>query len=333
MSFPEDKSNYEQAILEFPEQFDKGIELARDVKIDGTFSSAAICGMGASSMAAELLSEVASGTKPIRGVRQYYLPREIIEDTLIITSSYSGNTEETLVCYDIAKQQNLKMIGVSQNGKLLEKCQEDSTPFVKYPDMPTGFQPRWAFGLSFATLGRLLENHDIMPGFTEELASGTSSLKMDETRKQGEKNAEKLYKKEPAIYGPQKFAYLARLWQIDLNEDAKVPASWNSFPEANHYETTGYTQGFGNRIAVMIRDVDDSSHIPERMEITAKLLKEKGVDTVFVDIRSGQGNDGTIAAILQGTLLCMWTCYYLAKMYKIDPAPTEMVEKLKKRLS
>lgn len=336
MSFPEDKNNYEKVIKEFPEQLQQGIDLAANTKISGEFSAAAICGMGASSMATELLSAALPGPQPLWAVRGYDLTREITKDTLIIVSSYSGNTEETLACYKTARQKKLPLIGVTRGGRLGELCRQDSIPLVEYPEPTAGFQPRWGFGLSFAVLGKILENHAIFPGFTAALQKATPTItdKVDgELRTTGETIATALFEKEPAVYSSQKLSHLARIWQIDLNEDAKIPASWNYFPEANHYETTGYSRTSGNRVAVMLRDPDDRPRIKERMEITARLLEEKGVATVFADIPSGHNLETMIGAILSGKILSMWTCYYLAKMYKIDPAPTEMVEKLKKMLS
>jgi glucose/mannose-6-phosphate isomerase len=335
MSFSEDKSNYEKVILEFPRQLQQGIDLVGETKIEGIFSAVAVCGMGASSMATELLSAVVPGTQPLWAVRQYNLPREITDRTLVIASSYSGNTEETIACYEDAKQKQLALIGVTRGGRLGELCRRDRIPMIEYPEPTVGFQPRWGFGLSFAVLGKILENHDILPGFTAALQKITPALTAKvskELRTNGEAIAKALFKKVPAVYSSQKLSHLARIWQIDINEDAKTPASWNYFPEANHYETTGYSQNSDNRVAVMLRDSDDHPRIKQRMEITARLLQEKGIATVFADIPSGHSPDTLISAILSGKILSMWTCYYLAKMSKIDPAPTEMVEKLKKML-
>jgi hypothetical protein len=78
----------------------------------------------------------------------------------------------------------------------------------------------------------------------------------------------------------------------------------------------------------MLRDPQDPPRIAERMKLTAALLKEKGVDSVFVDLPAGN----VLYRLLGGILISMWTAYHLAALYKIDPAPTEMVEKLKKML-
>ncbi len=324
-----DKHNYRKAIDNFPKFVKQGIDLARNTKVEGDFDRAVICGMGASSMAAELISTISENDKYIFAARSYKLPREVNESTLVIISSFSGNTEETLSCYDETIKRGLKIIGVYKGGKLQEKCEADNVTHLNYPEMWSGFQPRWGFGLSFATLTTILENCGVVDGLTKKLETAANKLEKETASSVGEKTAQALFKKEPAIYGPLDLAYLARIWQINLNEDAKVPASWNNFPEANHYETTGYTQTDGNRVAVMLRDPEDHPRIAERMKITVELLLEKHVSSVIIDLPKGD----KVYRLLTGILLSMNTCYYLAKLYKIDPAPTEMVEKLKGMLS
>jgi len=329
MPIPTDKHNYAKAITDFPKFTIQGVELAKKIEIDGDFKNAAICGMGASSMAAELIRTVAAGAKPIWGVRQYFLPREATKETLVIASSYSGNTEETLACYGNAREEGMTIIGATRGGKLKKMCQQDETPLIEYPTMWEGFQPRWAFGLSFATLATILGKANIIDDLSDKIITAANSLDPGSFMEQGKNIADQIYGMEPAIYGPQSLPHLARIWQIDLNEDAKVPASWNYFPEVNHYELTGYTQETGNRIAVMLKDPEDNPRIHERMEKTAAILSDKNVKTVFVELPKGDD----LARIFGGTIIGMWTAYHLAKKAGIDPAPTEMVEKFKKMLS
>lgn len=329
MTFEQDKHNYAKAINEFPNQVTQGIELAKAAKVEKDFESALICGMGASSMATEIIAEVMNSTKPIIGVRKYYLPAQADQKTLVIASSYSGNTEETLACLGNALEEKMSVIGLSTNGKLQEICEKEEIPLVTYPKMEEGFQPRWAFGYSFAAIMTVLGNCQIIPDMTAELKKAARQIDIEDLRIEGQKIAKQIGDKEPAIYGPQTLSHLARVWQISFNEDAKIPASWNSFPEANHYETTGYTQTDGNRVAIMINDPADNPRIKERMEITAKLLQGKNVETIFTNLPEG----GNIYRLLSGIVLGMWVSYHLAKAKEIDPAPTVMVEKLKTMLS
>jgi glucose/mannose-6-phosphate isomerase len=325
---PYDKHHYEKAILSFPQQLLQGMELAQAIKVDGHFTSAAICGMGASSLAVELIDALSDTNFPLYAARGYHLPRPTNEQTLVILSSFSGNTEETLSCFAEAKERRLKIVGLSKDGQLEKDCNENKIPFVKYPEQWEGFQPRWGIGYSIAALATILENGGLLKNVVAKIKNSAEQLQPETWRATGKQLAQKLFNKEPAIYGPAKLAYLARFWQMNFNEDAKVPAAWNYFSEVNHYETTGYTQGSTNRVVVILRDPDEHPQIIKRQAITAQLLQEKGVPVEFVDLPHGD----TATRLFSGIVISMWTALYLSDLYKIDPAPTEMVEKLKKML-
>ncbi|EKD49211.1 MAG: hypothetical protein ACD_63C00222G0001 [uncultured bacterium] len=325
----QDKHNYKKAIEEFPDQITQALELAKDAKVHGDFDSACICGMGASAFARDLITTYASNTNPIWVAREYNLPREITDKTLILASSYSGNTEETLSCFNEAKERGLKIIGFSKNGKLEELCDKHNIPLVKYPNIGEDYQPRWAFGYSFGAMTKALMNCKVIPNTEEELQKLPEKLENLDFEKQAKDAAKKIFKKIPLVFGPQKLKYVARIWQVNFNESAKIPAYWNYFPEVNHFELTGYTQKLCDMIAIMLRDKEDIPRISERMDITAKLLAEKGIETVFIDLPKGE----LLVRMFGGILLSMWTSYFLAEKYGVDPAPTEMVEKLKKMLS
>lgn len=326
---PQDKHHYEKAILTFPAQLVAGIKLAQDVKVDGDFNSAAICGMGASSLAVELIDALADTAFPLYPARGYSLPRPTNERTLVIVSSFSGNTEEALSCFAEAQARKLKIIGVTKGGQLEKLCLKNKIPLVKYPEQLPGFQPRWGIGYSLAALTTVLQNCGLLKNVVGQIKTAAEKLRPETWRVTGEKLAYKLFHKEPAIYGPASLGYLARFWQMNFNEDAKVNAAWNYFPEVNHYETTGYTQGDGNRLVIIIRDPLDTDRIRKRQEITAQLLLEKEVPVEFVDLPQ---SDNAAFRLLSGLIISMWTSLYLSDRYDVDPAPTEMVEKLKKLL-
>lgn len=324
---PHDQHQYEKAILNFPQQLIQGINLAKNVKVDGSFSGAVICGMGASSIAADLLEALADTPFPIWTARGYSLPRSVTDQTLVIVSSYSGNTEESLSCLDEARQRRLKIIGLSKGGQLEKICRQSNIPFVKYPEQWEGFQPRWGVGFSLSAIATVLQNCGLLKDVSTKIKVAAEKLQPENWRSAGQKLAAKLLNKEPAVYGPSRL-YLSRFWQMNFNEDAKITAACNYFPEVNHYETTGYTQGAKNRAVVIIRDPEEHPQILRRQEITAKLLSEKKVPVEFVDLPRGD----TAYRLFSGLMISMWTALYLSDLYQIDPAPTEMVEKLKKML-
>lgn len=319
-----DKHHYEKAILNFPEQLKQGIALAQNIKRDGPFNSTVICGMGASSIGADLLEALADTNFPFWTARGYNLPRSVTDHTLVLVSSYSGNTEESLSCLTEAQKRQLKIIGLSKGGQLEKICRRDKIPFVKYPEQWEGFQPRWGVGLALAATATVLQNCGLLKEVSTKIKDAAEKLQPENWRPTGQKLATQLFNKVPAVYGPSRL-YLSRFWQMNFNEDAKIPAACNYFPEVNHYETTGYTQGAQNRIVVIIRDPAEHPRILQRQEVTAQLLQEKDVPIEFVDLP--RGDDAY--RLFSGLIISMWTALYLSDLYKIDSAPTEMVEKLK----
>ncbi|MBI2041721.1 MAG: hypothetical protein HYT20_01715 [Candidatus Nealsonbacteria bacterium] len=138
----------------------------------------------------------------------------------------------------------------------------------------------------------------------------------------------------PIIYASSRLKYLdlARIWKIKFNENSKIPAFCNYFPELNHNELVGFeNNGYPVSIAtsiIILRDDLDLPRIKERIELTAEILKPTGVQAQFVDIK---GED-ILYKIFDNILLSDWTSYYLALEYKIDPTPVKLNDEFKKLL-
>jgi len=138
----------------------------------------------------------------------------------------------------------------------------------------------------------------------------------------------KLNHKIPVIYSSQDNRLLAKLWKISLNENAKIPAFFNFFPELNHNEMVGWTKNLGSFHLLFLKDKDDLPRIKKRMEFTADLLKRQNLPLDFVEIEGQNPLEKIFWAVSFGD----WLSYHLALFYGVDPTPVTMVEELKKRL-
>ncbi|OGI16589.1 MAG: bifunctional phosphoglucose/phosphomannose isomerase [Candidatus Moranbacteria bacterium RIFCSPHIGHO2_02_FULL_40_12b] len=332
-----DKQNLRQIIIDSPKQIKDGLKLAEGININGNFNSLMISGMGGSSLPANILRiylndlYVRNPEKNKRfGIfqnRSYSLPPEAYENCLNFFSSYSGNTEETILSFKEAVKNNLPSVGFASGGKILEMCQENSIPCVV---IPSGIQPRYAIGYSFAAMFQVLSNMGMVENKAEELIG--LSRKLEKTmlalEEKGRELAGKLVGKIPVIYSSAKFKSLAMIWKIKINENAKIPSFYNFYPELNHNEMIGYTLPQGKFHVITLLDKNDHPQNIKRMEITAEMLKEKGIGTTIIEIE----NDNIFNTIFSTLLLGDWVSYYLALAYNQDPTPVEMVEDLKKRL-
>ena len=194
-----------------------------------------IAGMGGSAHAALILKT----WKPELDIiihRNYDLPKieeKDLAERLVILSSYSGNTEETLDAFSKAKEQKLSMAVVTAGGKLLSLAKENNIPYI---EIPSGLQPRSALGLSTIAFLKFTGKENEL----KNLKGLTTSLEGAPLEEEGKKLADKLNNCVPVIYTSDRNYSLAYIWKIKLNETGKVPAFCNVFPELDHNEINGY---------------------------------------------------------------------------------------------
>lgn len=330
-----DKSNFRQFILDTPNQFKIGMDLAKNIKIDGNFNSLTVSGMGGSALPANLLKlycESLNINFHISLNRSYSLSKSSLnKNTLNFISSYSGNTEETLSSLEEIRRNNLSCIGISSGGELEKKCKEYNFPHIKLPVPYPNYQPRMGTGYFFGAILQVLINQGIVDDKTQEINNLSVKLseKMHTYEEKGKILARKIKGKTPVIYASSKFKSVAMIWKIKMNENAKTPAFWNFFPELNHNEMVGFTNPQAEFIILMLKDKNDNLKNLKRYESTANLLKEKNIDSEIIEM---EGED-VFSKIFLSISLSDWTSYYLALEYNQDPTPVDMVEKLKKILA
>ncbi len=338
---PQDPSNFRQFIVDFPNQFEEGLKLAKDIRAEGEFDKVVVSGMGGSALPVNILQSYISDyysqnkgkVKPVVIIpnRYYSLPAESYDKCLNILSSYSGTTEEAISAFQEAMDNKLPSIGIAHAGDIEKMSVDAKIPFVKLPYPFDDFQPRMGTGYFFSAFYQILFNQGLFPDKSQEIVDGAKKLSenMSMFEEKGKRLAEKVKGKTPLIYASFKFASIAMVWKIKINENAKTPAFWNFFPELNHNEMVGHTNPQAKFIAIMLRDKDDNPKNFKRYEITADLIKQKGLDAEILDMEQGDIFYKIFSTILIGD----FTSYYLALSYSQDPTPVAMVEDLKKILA
>jgi glucose/mannose-6-phosphate isomerase len=336
-----DKENLYDVIKNIPDQLLTGLEIAKDVKVEGKFKAIEISGMGGSSLPANILriylhdlfrkNTSANHRFGIFQNRSYRLPPESFDECLNIISSYSGNTEETLASFEEVLEHKLPCIGIAAGGKVAEMCRENNVPFVLMPPPEKILQPRMALACNFSAVFQVLINSGMVEDKRKDFEEAVSKLKESGQmfEEQGKKIAEKIVGKTPVVYGSTRFKSLAMIWKIMFNENAKTPAFWNFFPELNHNEMIGFTKPQGKFHLIVLRDQEVDPRILKRMQITTNILKKYGTDSTIVDMPEG----GMLFQIFATLQIGCWASYYLALKYGINPTPVEMVEELKVALT
>jgi glucose/mannose-6-phosphate isomerase len=306
-----------------------------DIPVIDDLRNIVVSGMGGSALGAEFLkSFLGERLKvPLEIDRDYGVPGYVGKNTLVIASSYSGNTEEDLAAFDQAKRRGAAIIAMSSGGKLEELSKD-----LSHIKIPSGLQPRMAVLYEVKALAQILESLKLVSGLTDELEAVVPWLQQQstsfmtttpESENPAKQIATAIVGHPAVIYGGPVLAMIAMKWKIDINENAKNPAFYNRLPEFNHNEFNGWVQAQNTGLKVIqLHSSLDSDRIAKRFEITNRLLSGKMPTPIIVKAEG----ETKLQQMLWTLLLGDYMSLYLAYLNQIDPVPVELIEKLKTEL-
>ena len=299
-----------------------------------------VAGMGGSAIGGDLLRCWLSDVSPIPidVSREYKLPDYADEKTLVFVVSYSGNTEETLSSFVDAIERRCMIVAITSGGQLLGLCKQMEIPLIK---LPSGIPPRTALPYLFFPLIVVLKKMKIIDGKSIEMTETINTLKKVRqqiepttplSRNIAKQIALKINGTVPVIYGFRHYTGVATRIKTQFNENSKVLAKCENFPELNHNEVVGW-QGSDkfSRIfsVILLRDLDEPLEIRMRIDLTKKLILTKKVSRI-VELY-GQGRfklTRMLSTIYIGDLASV----YLAILNNVDPMPVDVVTKMKNEL-
>jgi glucose/mannose-6-phosphate isomerase len=296
------------------------------------------CGMGGSAVAGDVLRSVFRDRLgvPVEVNRSPELPEHAGPHSLVVASSYSGNTSETLAAFRESTKRGCRAIVVSSGGTIVDEAAGAGVPVVR---VPGGFQPRAAVGwLAFTALGAL-EAAGLLPPLAEDVAEAAEEIDAraaacgpdvpgaDNPAKQ---LAETIGERIPVIWGAEGIgAVAAARWKTQCNENGKVPAWWASMSELDHNEVVGWTEPFGQaHIVIALRHEAEDPEIAARFPLSLQIATDAGVDTneVWATGRS------TLARLLSLIVMGDLTSAYIAIRKGVDPTPVDVIQRLKAAL-
>jgi glucose/mannose-6-phosphate isomerase len=317
-----------EAILTQADQIRRSLDVNRDARVEGTFDAIVLAGMGGSGHPGDLVNALHLATVPLSVHRDYDLPRIHAKQPLVIASTYSGNTEETLSAYQVAKKAGYQLMVNTSGGTLREWSERDGVPLITI-DFP-GMQPRHTLFASFVGIATALKNSGLAEDVTDDLRRVADVLDQVVPTQEAEAQqlAAALKGKTPVYTSSALLSFAAKNFKIQTNENVKTPAFWNEFPELNHNEMVGFTHPQAKFHVVMLRDTGDHPRTKARLEVTTELYRQWGIEVTHVDVKGETLLEKLFYAVSFG----LWTTYYLAQAYGIDPVPVEGVENFKKRL-
>jgi glucose/mannose-6-phosphate isomerase len=290
-----------------------------------------VCGMGGSAIGGELAAAALGDrlTKPMISIRGYELPSWTTPEWTVLCSSYSGNTEETLACYEAAEVLGTRRIVLSTGGALVERAREADVPVVAPPGI---YQPRVAVAYMFVAAAEAAALAGAAPSIHTEIDAAAAFLEREREALQ-ERAAEIAAELDGAvtvIHGADLTAPVAQRWKTQINENAKLAAFWAELPEADHNEICGWTgDAAAKTAAVFLEDCDQHPRERRRFDLTAEIVGEGAAAVARVETEGATRVERLLWATLLGDLVSL----EIAARLGADPEKIEALDRIKAGMS
>jgi len=298
-----------------------------------------ISGMGGSALAGLLAKSWLKSelTVPLEIIRTYDLPEYVNQNTLVIASSYSGNTEETVSCLQQAKTKGAQIAIIASGGELIDQANADQ---IAHIILPIGFQPRMALIDTLRSIVALLAHFNIVPSSKlDEIASKSDWLKSESDKWASDVPTGNNYAKQLALQAVGKTAVffsgtfsfpVAYKWKTCFNETAKNVSFLCELPEFNHNEILGWTSHPVEKPFAIFDIVSNLEHpqILKRFEISDRLLSGRRPKSTVINL----AGESSIEQLLWGSILADFVSIYLAVLNGVSPMDVQLIEKLKLEL-
>lgn len=321
-------------VANFSKQLTEAINIGNNAKLTASknkISNVLICGLGGSGIGGSIVSELVIGDAnvPINVTKGYFIPAYVNENTLVIISSYSGNTEETLNCMELAISKNAKIVGITSGGKVLEICKSNNLDCIV---VPGGMPPRACLGYSLTQLFFVLNFFAIIGnGFKKELEASVKLLDAEENNILSEAKiiAQKLVEKTPVLYATTNNEGMLIRFRQQLNENSKMLCWHQIIPEMNHNELVGWRDKNENLSVLIFRDKDEYERNNFRININKETISKYTTNITEVYSKGSSAIEKTIYLIHLGD----WISIFLAEMRGFDASEIAVINNLKSALS
>jgi glucose/mannose-6-phosphate isomerase len=335
-----DKSNMINFCVNSAKLYREAAGLADKIKVDYPKpDNVIVAGMGGSGIGGDLLKDWDRNQTavPIEVNREYELPAYAGKRTLVLMTSYSGDTEESLSAFLDALKRKCMIFCVTSGGALLENAERLGVPYLR---VPVGMPPRAALPYLFVPLMICMEKMGLVSGASEELSEALQLLQKISKDNKPEKPTIENFSKalalnigqtSPVVYGFGFYRSVAMRFKQQFNENSKVPAKWEVFSELNHNEIVGWERAgkLGKCFsAIFLRDSEEPAAIQSRIEITRELVEQAGVGLIEIQ---AQGKS-RLARMLSTVCIGDFTSVYLAVLHGVDPTPVKTINYLKDTL-
>ena len=296
-----------------------------------------VCGMGGSAIGGDLANAALGdrATRPITVVRGYGIEPWTTPDSLVLCASYSGETEETLACFEAAGAAGAQRVVLTTGGTLAQLARDEGVPVI---GVPAGMEPRAA--VVYMTIGAmecaalsgaapaLHAEIDTATGLLEQLVEEWGPGAPDDSL--AKQVATELDGTIPVVHGAASTTAPARRWSTQINENASSPAWWTELPEANHNSICGWERGreLAPLSGIFLCDPDQHPRVKHHMDLAAAELERSGAPARKIQTRGESRLERVLSAVLLGDLVSV----YMAVLAGVDPSETAALARFKDQL-
>lgn len=325
----------EELIVQFTQQLRESHSIANAYKFiapkNTKFSNVILTGLGGSGIGGSIVQNYVFDKIKVPFVvnKDYFLPAFVGKDSLVIVSSYSGNTEETVSAMETAIKAKATIVCITSGGKVAEIAKKKKIDCIL---VPSGMPPRSCIGYSMLQSIRTFEHFGLIKNvLLKDIPAAIELLDKDEKdiRKKAKAIASKLIGKLPVIYSAADFEGMAIRFRQQLNENSKILTWHHAIPEMNHNELVGWKDKDPNKVVVILRNENDYERVQMRMEINKKVFKEYTPNIIEIYSKGSS----YFERIFYFIHLTDYISIELAKLRNVDASEVKVIDYLKGSLA
>jgi glucose/mannose-6-phosphate isomerase len=323
-----------QLIADFNIQLQESLIIGQNYRFKaqkGAFKNIILTGLGGSGIGGSIVQNYVFDKSPIPFIvnKDYFLPSFVSKESLVIVSSYSGNTEETVDALQQAIKAKATVVCITSGGKVAQIAGKKDIDCIL---LPAGMPPRACLGYSMVQVLYTLNHFGyINDGFEKEIKASIKLLNAEEKdiKKKATALAKKLNGKLPIIYSAANFEGVAVRFRQQINENSKMLCWHAAIPEMNHNELVGWRDKDANKAVVILRNEDDYARIQLRMEINKEVFK-KYTKNIHEVTSKGKSYFEKAFYLIH---LTDWVSVLLADLHNVDATEVKVIDFLKGQLS
>lgn len=298
---------------------------------DKPITNVLISGLGGSGIGGTIVAQLVADDAhvPININKEYGIPKYINSKSLVIISSYSGNTEETLHSMEDAISSGAEVACITSGGEVLRISRENN---LNHIIVPGGMPPRSCLGYSLTQLLYLLDHYGITSkDFRKNLNASIDLLNQEEEnmKEEAQKIAKALTDKTPIIYSTASFEGVSIRFRQQLNENSKILCWHHVFPEMNHNELVGWRNKSESIAVVILRNENDPERVKTRVEICKDIFSKYTSTIIEINSKGSSELENTFYHVHLGD----WTSWYLSEINGVDATEIDVINFLKGELS